>query len=220
MEKYFDTRLNQDFRKGASDIWRLVAADLLKKIPAKCDRVLDLGAGYGDFINQVNAPEKWAADLWPGLERNITNDVRAVIGDITTPIDTLPQNHFDLCFMSNVLEHFTIDDAQKILDHTTSYLKKDGYIALLQPNFKYCSKVYYDDYTHKTIFTAEGLCNFLLDNDYEILSCQPRYLPYSFKSRLPRPLWAVKLYLQSPWKPLAAQMLILARKNEKSVYAE
>ena len=126
MEKYFDTRLNPEFRKGADIVWRLVATDIVRRLPRRPAKVLDLGAGYGDFINQVQAGERWAADLWPGLQKNLQNSVRGVVGDITTVLPEIPKNHFSLCFMSNVLEHFYIEDAQKILAHVNAYLESSG----------------------------------------------------------------------------------------------
>jgi SAM-dependent methyltransferase len=172
-----------------------------------------LGAGYGGFINEVKAEERWAADLWPGLQKNLQDSVRGVVGDITLELSGIPKNHFSLCFMSNVLEHFYVEDAEKILSHVDRYLEPSGHLVILQPNFTYCSKKYFDDYTHRTIFTAEGICNFLLDHGFSIELALPRYLPFSFKSRLPRPTWAVALYLRLPWKPLAAQMLVIAKKK-------
>lgn len=211
MEKYFDTRLNPESRRGAGMVWGLVAKDILSHFPTKISSVLDLGAGYGDFINEVPVPQKWAVDLWPGLREKLKPGIQSVISDITAPVPGLPENHFDLCFMSNVLEHFVIEDALKVLENARRHSKVGAYLVLLQPNFTYCSRTYFDDYTHKTIFTAEGLSNLLLDNGFELVAVKPRYLPFSFKSRLPHPRWIVWLYLQLPWKPLAAQMLIIAK---------
>jgi hypothetical protein len=40
-----------------------------------------------------------------------------------------------------------------------------------------------------------------------------RFLPYSMRgSRLPIQRWLVRAYLQSPFKPMAGQMLVVARK--------
>lgn len=213
MEKYFDTRLNLEFRRDADAVWRLVASDILRKLRVKIHSVLDLGAGYGNFINQVGAETRWAADIWSGMREHLAPKVRSAVGDIRNPITEIPRDYFDLCFLSNVLEHFSIEDAALVLKNAHAYLKSGGHIAILQPNFTYCYKNYFDDYTHKTVFTAEGLRNFLMDNGFYIVDCQPRYLPFSFKSKFPRPLWMVALYLRLPWKPLAAQMLLIAKKN-------
>lgn len=213
MEKYFDTRLEQRHRKGAADVWRLVAADIQRRLPEPAARVLDLGAGYGDFVNGVGAQEKWAVDQWQGFTKHLVPGVRGVVSDIRALPAEVPQKHFDLCFMSNVMEHFTVEDGEKILQGVERSLRPGGYLVLLQPNFTYCSKHYFDDYTHKTIYTAEGMGNFLRDHGYDLVSVYPRYLPFSFKSRLPRPLWAVWFYLRSPFKPMAAQMLLIAKRR-------
>lgn len=213
MEKYFDSRLNQDFRKGAADVWRLVAEHVVQLTGTAPRSVLDLGAGYGDFINQVKAEDKWAVDQWPRFREHLNTDVKGIVGDIRETVPGLPTGHFDLVFMSNVLEHFSIEDAEKILGNARKCLRPGGAVALLQPNFTYCSRHYFDDYTHKTIFTAEGLGCFVADQGFEPIVMKPRYLPFSFKSRLPRPLWAVKLYLRLPIKPLGAQMLFIGQQR-------
>lgn len=210
MEKYFDTRLDLAVRKGADRVWQMVGADIRRRI-SPVSRVLDMGAGYGDFANQFVAEEKWAMDQWEGMKGYLAPSVRPVVGDIRLPSAAIPVAHFDLVFMSNVLEHFVIEDAEAVLKAARAYAKPGAYLVILQPNFRYCSRTYFDDYTHKTIFTAEGLSNFLLDQGFTLERVFPRYLPFSFKSRIPRPDWAVKLYLASSWKPLAAQMLLIAR---------
>jgi hypothetical protein len=39
---------------------------------------------------------------------------------------------------------------------------------------------------------------------------EPRFLPFSMKSRLPKVGWLVSLYLALPWRPLAGQFLLVA----------
>jgi SAM-dependent methyltransferase len=211
MEKYFETRLSQTNRQGADQVWKLVAADILRRLGAPVRRVLDIGAGYGDFANQVQTEERFAVDRWPGMLQHLQPGVKGVTGDILERQSALREHSFDLCFLSNVLEHFTSEEGERILGHVKAYAKPGGFLALLQPNFRFCYRRYFDDHTHKTIYTDEGLVNFLLDHGFEVFHVEPRYLPFSFKSRLPRPLWAVWLYLRSPWRPMGAQMLVLAR---------
>jgi hypothetical protein len=211
MEKYFETRMSQAHRAGAAEIWRIIAADILRQVGHPIRSAIDIGAGYGDFINGVELEERWALDQWEGMPAHLAQGVNSVVGDILAKQAAVPQRHFDLCFLSNVLEHFDLDQGKKILGSVRSMLKPGGSVAILQPNFTYCAKHYFDDYTHKTIFTSEGLSNFLMDEGFRIERCISRYLPFSFKSRLPRPPWMVKLYLKLPYRPLGAQMLIVAR---------
>jgi SAM-dependent methyltransferase len=213
MERYFETRLDTKFRKGADLVWGLIARDVTSRLGVPVTTVLDLGAGYGDFINQLEAPEKWAVDSWPGFMNCLHSKVRGIVADITQPLPEVPRDYFDFCFLSNVMEHFSVEDGVKILTQLKAHVRPAGRIAFLQPNFTYCYKTYFDDYTHKTIYTSEGFVNFLKDNGFIVEFCCPRYLPFSFKSRLPRPLWLIRLYLALPFKPLAAQMLIVVRKG-------
>lgn len=188
----------------------MISADILRRVPEKCSALLDLGAGYGDFINQASAPEKWAVDQWERFSHFLRPGIKPIVADIRGEL-ALPEAHFDLCFMSNVLEHLISEDAEKVLANVRRHLRPGAYLALLQPNFTYCYRTYFDDYTHKTIYTLEGLSNFLADRGFKVIHRHPRYLPFSFKSRLPRPLWAVRAYLRSPWRPMGAQMLVICQ---------
>jgi hypothetical protein len=85
-----------------------------------------------------------------------------------------------------------------------------GRLVILQPNYYYCYRHHFDDYTHVTVYSHESLCDALRADGYEILECVPRFLPLSIKSRLPINPVLIRLYLASPWKPLAGQMLSCA----------
>jgi hypothetical protein len=90
-------------------------------------------------------------------------------------------------------------------------LTMGGRIALLQPNFRYAFREYFDDYTHVAVYTHVSLCDFLRAEGFEIVECHPRFLPLTIKSRLkvrPFLIWA---YLKSPLKPLGKQMLVVAK---------
>ena len=41
---------------------------------------------------------------------------------------------------------------------------------------------------------------------------EKKFLPFSFKSFLPKSYWITRLYLASFWRPLAAQMLVVAQR--------
>ena len=53
--------------RAAACVWQtLVACEFQKQIPPEAV-VLELGAGYGDFINAVKARRRIAVDRWPGM---------------------------------------------------------------------------------------------------------------------------------------------------------
>jgi hypothetical protein len=46
--------------------------------------VLDLGSGYCEFINQINAGRKYAMDLNPATSYHAADDVRVLLQDSST----------------------------------------------------------------------------------------------------------------------------------------
>ena len=56
-----------------------------------------------------------------------------------------------------------------------------------------------------------SLCDFLEAHGFEVIDCQPRFLPLTIKSRLPVSPTLIRLYLASPLKPMGKQMLVRAR---------
>lgn len=52
---------------------------------------------------------------------------------------------------------------------------------------------------------------------FSVVECIPRFLPYSTKSRLPKSLVGLKLYLSAPvlWKLIGKQAFIRAEKRDE-----
>ncbi|MBI4146923.1 class I SAM-dependent methyltransferase [Candidatus Woesearchaeota archaeon] len=208
--KYFETRYSQDPRRTV--VWKQITSYLSRWITPDAT-VLELGGGYCDFINNVKAKEKHVVDITPNVKKYAATDVHAHVADVRT--FTLNQK-FDIVFASNLLEHFTDEDLEKIMKNVSHLLKPGGQLILLQPNYRYATKEYFDDYTHKKIFSHISLCDFLATQEFTVKTCKPKFLPLSFKSsKLPAPGWLVWLYLHSPLKPFAKQMLVVAI-NEKN----
>ena len=71
---------------------------------------------------------------------------------------------------------------------------------------------YFDDYTHRTAYTDNGFRDFLRAHGWKTVHSEPRFMPFTLKSRLPAAGWLVRLYLASPFRPLAGQFLVVAEK--------
>jgi hypothetical protein len=89
-------------------------------------------------------------------------------------------------------------------------MKPGAMLTIVQPNFKYCAREYFEDYTHVSIYTDKGLSDLLTANGFKIVRCVPRFMPFTIKGSLPVHPLLIRLYLMSPFKPLAKQMLISA----------
>ena len=50
------------------------------------DTVLDLGCGYGDFINHVIAKRRIALDLWPEFVAHIGPGIETLVTSLTDPV--------------------------------------------------------------------------------------------------------------------------------------
>jgi len=67
---------------------------------------------------------------------------------------------------------------------------------------------------HVTIFTDTSLADFVTAAGFRITRLEPRFMPFSMKSSvLPIARWLIRLYLRSPIRPFAGQMLLVAVKN-------
>ena len=206
MDNYFNTRLAYDHRRH--EIWKAIVADLSIYVKPS-DVVLDIGAGYCDYINHVNAHEKWALDIFPEINQYAGDGVRVVQASIYDE-QKLPSDYFNVAFASNFFEHFTIEELDVIVGIIKKKLKQNGLLILIQPNYHFAYKEYFDDYTHKTAFSSTSLGDFLRCHGFSIKRISPKYLPFSLKSKLSWGYKLVPFYLKSPIKPLAKQMLIVA----------
>jgi SAM-dependent methyltransferase len=205
---YHGSRLAADTRRGT--VWRALWRYWFRHRIAPDACVLDLGAGYGDFINNVVAARRIAVDLWPGMAAHLAPGVEAVIAP-ATDLSALAPASVDFAFASNLFEHLTQETVLQVLRQLEDKLKPGGTLTLLQPNYRYAAAEYFDDYTHVSIWSHVSLADFLAAHGWEVLEVRPRFLPLTVKSRLPVSPWLIGLYLRSPLKPMGKQMLLTAR---------
>jgi SAM-dependent methyltransferase len=204
---YFNTRYS--FNKKRMVVWKAITEYLQKYICDECS-VLELGSGYGDFINQIKSKDKVAIDFDNDAKKHCNTDVFFVNASI---FDFNIEKKFDVIFASNFLEHFTQLELDVVLGKISELLNKNGKLILIQPNYYYCYRNYWDDYTHKTVFSHVNFPDFLIAKGFLVKVLKKRFLPFSFKSKLPASYLLTKLYMSSPIKPFAKQLLIVAEKN-------
>ncbi len=208
--QYFLTRFK--FDKDKEKIWKVLSGYLQRYIPAN-GRVLDIGSGWCYFINQITAGEKYALEMDKFPLSAAGKDVNAIQADASRPC--FRNDVFDVIFASNILEHLPRKRLMPALREYNNILKSNGSIIIISPNFKYCYKNYFEDYTHESILTDKSMKDMLIAAGFTISKIAPKFLPFSADSVLPVAISRriLKLYLMSPWKPFAGQMLIIAKKN-------
>jgi SAM-dependent methyltransferase len=207
-EIYFPTRFAQDAQREV--LWHTLYRYYFSHLINPDDCVLELGAGYGCFINEVVAKRRIAVDSWEGFPKHLVSGVESHVGDITN-LSFLQPSSVNFVFASNLFEHVSQEAFASVLQQLKSALAGDGTLNILQPNYYYAYREYFDDYTHRTVYTHRSICDFLEAHGYEVMECRPRFLPLTVRSRLPVSPLLIRLYLALPWKPLGKQMFIRAR---------
>jgi ubiquinone/menaquinone biosynthesis C-methylase UbiE len=201
----------RDIDQGARQaVWNEIARQVYRWMGSP-QRVLDPAAGRGEFVNAIPAPERWVVDSIEHDETFLDRDVKLLLGDARTI--PLPDEHFDGVFVSNLLEHFASqEDVGAFLLRAHRAMARGGRIAILGPNFRYCSREYFDCADHTLALTHRAVEEHLYTAGFEIERVIPRYLPYSFRSRFPRAPWLVRAYLNIPlaWRVFGKQFLVIA----------
>jgi SAM-dependent methyltransferase len=207
--RYFATRFGYDAARDV--VWQEVSRYLQdREIPATAT-ILELGAGYCHFINHIRGKARHALDLSPDVARQAAAGVVPHVGSCAS-LDMFVDGSVDVVFASNLFEHLTREELGRTLREIRRVLSNDGRLIVVQPNFRYCAREYFDDYTHLQVFTHVSLADRLRADGFTLRRVVPRFLPFSMKSRLPRSRFLVRLYLRSPFKPFGAQMLVVAGK--------
>ena len=85
-------------------VWEVLTHKFFSRWVRPGDTVLDLGCGYGEFINNIPAATKWAMDLNPDAPRHLRPEVKFLHQDCSAAWP-LPDNSLDAVFTSNFFEH-------------------------------------------------------------------------------------------------------------------
>jgi hypothetical protein len=132
------------------------------------------------------------------------------VGSVTD-LDGIADDSVDFAFASNLFEHIPQEALVAVLAQLRAKLTKRGTLTMIQPNYRYAYREYFDDYTHVAIYSHISMADLLVANGWEVLEVKPRFLPLTVKSRLPVSEWLIALYLRMPFKPMGKQMLLRAR---------
>ena len=195
-------------------VWQVLTADFFQPIVGPSSAVLDLGCGYGEFINQIAAREKFGMDLNPDSAGRLAPGVRFFEQDCSQ-LWPLPDNTLDVVFTSNFFEHLPDKRALGLtLDQAHRCLKPGGRLIALGPNVKYLPGAYWDFWDHYLPLTETSLSEGLANRGFSIQRCIPKFLPYTMVKSREYPMFFLRLYLKLPlaWRILGKQFLIVATK--------
>lgn len=215
LEKLYRNRFNERQRASKNALWRVLVEHFLQQYVREDADVLDIGGGYGEFINHIRAKGKYLIDLNPDARTFADPDVQVLNLNILDPTSRCQISAtFDTIFISNFFEHLNSkEELINILIFCFEYLKPGGELLVIQPNFKYAFREYYDFIDHQIPLTHLSLQELLKTIGFNIDLLIPRFLPYSTKGRPASPK-LLRLYLKLPlvWRFVGGQMFVKVSK--------
>jgi SAM-dependent methyltransferase len=179
------------------------------------DSVLDLGAGYCEFINEVEASDKYALDLNPDTRLRAAASVTVFEQRSTDPWPVAAAS-VDVIFTSNFLEH--LPDKSAVTDTVAQAyraLKNGGRFIAIGPNIRCVHGAYWDFFDHYVPLTDLSVAELLESQRFSIEKRVAKFLPYTMSRGPAAPPWMIRAYLRLPpaWLLLGKQFLIVARKG-------
>jgi len=195
-------------------VWQVLTREFFKEWVAPDAAVLDLGCGYGEFINNITASRKLAMDLNPDAPAHLAKNIEFLHQDCSAPWP-MPDNTLDVVFTSNFFEHLPDKDSlNRTLRQAQRCLKPGGRLIAIGPNIKYLHGEYWDFYDHHVYLTETSLGEAMEVEGYEIDVITPRFLPFTMVKAPEYPMAFVRLYVALPWlwKIFGRQFLLVARK--------
>jgi SAM-dependent methyltransferase len=179
-------------------LWQTLTESYFQRFVGPDDTVLDLAAGYCEFINAIECGRKVAVDLNPTVATMAAADVVVHHGRS----DDLPaelEGSVDVVWVSNFFEHLPDSGALlATLAEVRRVLRPGGRLLVLQPNIRLTKEAYWDFVDHSLPITERSLAEALRLTGFEIDLMKVRFLPYTTESRLPISPGLIRLYLRMP----------------------
>jgi SAM-dependent methyltransferase len=195
-------------------VWRALIDAWFRRYLVDAHNVLDLGCGWGPFINQIDVAERYGIDLNPDAANHLDDRVTLFeqAADDRWPLD---DHTLDLVFSSNFLEHLPDRDAVRAtLAEAFRCLRPGGRLVLMGPNIKYVGGAYWDFFDHYVPLTEASLVEATELVGFRTETVYGRFLPFTMAGKPPPPSLFVKAYLRfrPAWRVMGKQFLVVVTK--------
>ena len=195
-------------------VWKILINEFFSKRIRSTDHILDLGCGYGEFINHAKCEVRHAMDLNPQTKSLLNNEIIFHQQDCSESWEINPSS-LDLVFTSNFFEHLPDKESlNRTIGEIKKALKPGGQLIAMGPNINVLQGRYWDFWDHHVPLSDQSLCELLQIHDFTLEQSESKFLPYHMVRVKERPLFLVSLYLRFPflWKIFGKQFLIVAKK--------
>lgn len=212
----YKNRFSETEKERKHLMWKLLCEVFFQKFVGRKDTVIDIGAGYCEFINNIKCGRKIAIDINSDIKKFANKNVE--VSNIN--IFNLPkkfENVADVIFITNFLEHLdTKDEVVGVLVIANKLLKNHGKLILVQPNIDLTKESYWDYIDHKVVLNTKSIEEAINLSGFQIKLFIKKFLPYTTKAPfLPISKLLLQLYLLIPQaiRPFTGQSLVVAYKK-------
>ncbi|MEY2486986.1 MAG: hypothetical protein QOG67_477 [Verrucomicrobiota bacterium] len=212
LQRIYDLRFKGDL-EYRNQIWSVLSRYLQQYVLTQ-QPVLDLGCGYGEFINNIQCGTKFGMDMNPDSPRFLASSVQFFHQDCSARWP-LADGSLGTVFTSNFFEHLPDKQSlERTLREIYRCLMPGGRLVAIGPNIKYLPGEYWDFWDHHVPLTEMSLKEALMVIGFQIQKCIGRFLPYTMVNgpKYPAAFLRVFLVLQPLWRFFGKQFLIIAVK--------
>jgi SAM-dependent methyltransferase len=217
LSRVYDKRWSNEeaIRANRNHAWDGLVRFEFSKLVSHQDAVIDIGCGFGDFINRISCHKRVGLDANPNCSKHLNPDVFFAESDCTD-LASLFDFRFDVAFCSNFFEHLRSPEALlEILDDIKRHiLKPGGLLIVMMPNSRKVGMRFWSFLDHTLPLNDHSLLEALELSGFQVESLHPKFFPYGVgKTRVQIPRWVINLYLRLPYmlRPMAGQMLAIAK---------
>jgi len=213
LQRIYDARFAQNLAYR-DRVWVILINDFFQQYVGPKDRVLDLGAGYGEFSRHILCGKKFAMDLNPDARSRVGSGVAFIEQDCSAPWP-LDECSLDVVFTSNFFEHLPDKTALgRTLDEAHRCLSPGGRLIAMGPNIKFLPGSYWDFWDHYLPLTELSLGEALETRGFKMTRVEDRFLPYTMATGPKYPVALLRAYLRirPAWKIFGRQFLVVASK--------
>jgi len=218
LTELYENRFDAKARADKMRVWSILWQSVFSRWVRPDDTVVDLGAGYCEFINAAAAKRRIAVDLNPDTAKVAAPGVE-VHNESVSELGFLRDGEVDVVFTSNFFEHLPNKDVlTRTIKATFRVLRPGGTFIVMGPNIRFLPHLYWDYYDHHIALSDRSVCEALTMCGFQLRHVEPRFMPYTVKSMLPQWGWLIRGYLAL--RPLSSkflgkQFLVVATKPER-----
>jgi len=215
LDSIYAARFPERDRAAKDAIWQVLCRQFFQRYVGSEDVVLDLGAGFGEFLRHIRCGRRIAVDVEQLSQRMLLPGTEEVFVSSHHLSSAVAADSVDAVFCSNFFEH--LPDKKTFLAtlaEIRTVLRPGGRLLVLQPNIRLIGGAYWDFVDHHLPLTDRTLVEACESLGFEVVEIVPRFLPYTTRGRLPQSPWLVRLYLafRPAWWLLGRQTWFVAQK--------